>query len=186
VTKTRKFKIALDLDGVIIDKPPLIPKKLIEWLFKGGRKDGLFYRFPASKFEQAIRKISHFYLFRPPIRESFAFIKEISASKDFDLFIVSGRYSFLKKETENWLKIKNINSFFKKIYLNLNNKQPHLFKEEVLKKLKPDIFIDDDNLLADYLAQKLEGIKVYCCINGSEKCLKAEPISSIKEIPLFK
>jgi hypothetical protein len=138
----------------------LVPKRLLEWLFKGGGSR-LHYRFPHSNLEQMIRKISHFYLFRPPMGKNINFIKKIAKDDDYELYIVSSRYSFLKRETEIWLEKRNLEKLFKKIYLNEKNEQPHLFKEKVLKEIKPDIFIDDDEAIVDYLCQKTK-THIYC------------------------
>lgn len=158
----KKIKIAFDLDGVIIDKPPLIPKKWLEWLFRGGKRDGLHYRFPKSKLEQRIRKLSHFYLFRPPIKKNIEFIKELAKNPKYGLYIISGRYSFLEEETKDWLSKRNIGGVFKEIFINFNDKQPHLFKEEVLKRIKPNIFVDDDYLSVEFLRQKLKNTSIFC------------------------
>jgi len=178
----KKIKIAFDLDGVIIDKPPFVPKKLLEWLFKGGDGGKLFYRFPQSKLEQKIRKFSHFYLFRPPIGINIEFIKKLAAKGEYELYIVSGRYSFLAKETESWLKKKGINKLFKKVFLNLDDEQPHLFKEKKLREIEPDIFIDDDDLIADYLAEKLPKTRILCRYDRGEHCRKTKFINSLSEI----
>lgn len=178
---SEKIKIAFDLDGILIDKPPFIPKKLLEWAFKGGNHDKLHYRFPKTKLGQWIRKISHFYLFRPPIKENIAFIKKIAREKEYELYIISSRYSFLKKTTEYWLKKRGIDGLFKKVFLNLNDEQPHLFKERVLKQLYPNIFIDDDNLIADYLEGKLTNIKICCFSRGKQLCQRAKKIKILKD-----
>jgi len=155
-----KMKIAFDLDGVIADKPPLVPKELLEWFFKGHNSSALSYRFPRYRLEQLIRKLSHFYLLRPPIKENLALIKEMACQKKYELFIVSGRYSFLESETYLWLKKRGLDKTFKKVYLNLQDEPPHLFKEKVLKDLKPDFFIDDDAALIAYLKSKLKKTKI--------------------------
>lgn len=159
--KTKKTKIAFDLDGIIVDKPPLIPKKLLEWLFKGSSRN-LHFRFPNSSLEQFIRKFSHFYLFRPPISKNIDFIKKIAKSGNYELYLVSSRYSFLKKETEVWLKKKNLQDLFKGIYLNKEDEQPHVFKENILKRIKPDIFIDDDEAIVNYLCKRQKITRIYC------------------------
>jgi len=156
------IKIAFDLDGVIIDKPPLIPKKLLERLFRGKNKNGLHYRFPHSKLEQKIRKFSHFYLLRPPIRKNIEFIRRLAQDNKYELYIISGRYSFLEKETDIWLEKRKIKNLFKKIFINFGNEQPHVFKEKMLKELKVNIFVDDDNVLVDYLIGKNLGTKFFC------------------------
>ena len=177
-----KTKTAFDLDGVIINKPPLIPKKLMERLFKGKNHNGLHYRFPKSKLEILIRKISHYYLFRPPIRKNIKFIKELAKNDKYELYIVSGRYSFLEKETENWLKKRGIKDLFKKVYINLNDEQPHLFKEKKLKEINPISFVDDDFLLADYLTDKIKTTKIFCLSknnNFSSKAINVLAVSSV-------
>ena len=154
----KKIKIAFDLDGVIVDKPPIIPKKLLERIFRGKSKNGLHYRFPYSRIEQRIRKLSHFYLLRPPIKKNIEVIRQLAKAKKYELYIVSGRYSFLEKETENWLEKRKIKPFFKEIYINLENDQPHLFKERILKELRPDFFIEDDKGILSYLRPKLKNV----------------------------
>lgn len=173
-------KIAFDLDGVIIDKPPLIPKKLLERMFRGKNKNGLHYRFPRSKLEQKIRKISHFYLLRPPIRQNIEFIRRLAQDEKYELYAVSGRYSFLEKETDIWLEKRKIKSLFKKIFINLKNEQPHLFKERILGEIRPDIFVDDDGPLTDYLFQK-KIAKVFCFGQNSQ-CRFAKSIDKIEKI----
>jgi len=177
---SKRIRVAFDLDGVIIDKPPLIPKKLIEILFRGFEKDGLHYRFPKSKLEQKIRKISHFYLFRPPIKKNIEFIGGLAKDGKYELYIVSSRYSFLKDETEKWLEKRKIDGIFQKVFINMSDEQPHLFKEKVLKKLKPDIFVDDDCELVNYLTGRVE-TKIYCFSRDSSYA-RVTKIASLAEI----
>ena len=176
----KSLKIVFDLDGVIADKPPLIPKPWLDWLFRGNFGNQLHYRFPGTKIEQVIRKLSHFYLFRPPIKENIAFINRLAQKPVYELYIVSGRYSFLKPETQRWLEKRKINHLFKKVYLNLTDEQPHLFKERKLKELKADIFVDDDETLCNYLAQKLKATKIFCLNPRNGKYRFATPIRSLE------
>lgn len=179
----KKIKIAFDLDGVIIDKPPLIPKKLLERLFRGKKVNHkLHYKFPKSKLEQIIRKISHFYLFRPPIKENINFIKNLAENPKYEIYVVSGRYAFIKGETEAWFKKRKVDGLFKQILLNAENEQPHLFKEKKLKELKAQIFVDDDELLADYLTDKLVNIKIFCLSNSDNMCGKSIKINSLTSL----
>jgi len=159
--RQKKIKIAFDLDGVIIDKPPFIPKSLLEWLFRGGTGDIFSCRYPTCKVDQLLRKISHFYLFRPPIKKNITFLKKLSKNKQFEFFVISSRYSFLTNETKNWFQKREIDGLFKKIYLNTNDLKPYLFKEKILKELKPDIFIDDDKEIISYLKEKIPHVRFY-------------------------
>lgn len=157
--KKKTIKIAFDLDGVIIDKPLFVPKKVIEWLFRGGAKTIFSCHYPDCKIDQLARKISHFYLFRPPIKKNTVFLKNLSRNKRFKFLIISSRYSFLENETKNWFKQWKIDGLFRAIHLNNNNLKPYLFKEKILEELKPDVFIDDDKEIIDYLKKRLSETK---------------------------
>lgn len=180
--KKKIIKIAFDLDGVIIDKPPLMPRWLIEWLFKGNSKNKLHYRFPKTRLEQFIRQLSHSSWLRPPIKKSLEIIKEMAANPRLKLYIISSRYSFLEQKTRQWLvrylRLKD----FTDVYLNIKNEQPHLFKEKILKKIKPDVFIDDDDLLIAYLSLKLKGLLIrFLSFQGTNQ-EKSQIIKSLKSL----
>lgn len=181
--KKSHLKIGFDLDGLFVDKPPLIPRRLIEWLFRGSSRN-LHYRFPKTKLEKTIRKVSHHSIFRPQIKKNLEFLKKISQEKKYQLYLISARYSFLEERTHQWLKKSKIDNFFEKIFLNLKDEQPHFFKEKVIKDLKVDFFVDDDLPLISYLATALPRVKFfYLRRKGKEKkhqvvCL----IESLSEI----
>lgn len=166
------MKIAFDLDGVIIGKPPLVPKKILERLFVAGGKDSLHCHFPSSGLDQKIRQLSHFYLLRPPISENIDFLKRVSQGKKIVLYIVSSRYSFLADQTKIWLKKRKIDGLFKEIHLNLNNEPPHLFKEKILRKIRPSIYIDDDKNILGFLKTRFPEIIFYCPENNHYRYLE--------------
>ncbi len=58
--------VGLDLDGIIIDRPPLIPKWLIEYLYRDYSAKTLKYRLPGF-WEQKVRQLTHLPFVRPPI-----------------------------------------------------------------------------------------------------------------------
>jgi uncharacterized HAD superfamily protein len=165
--ESKKIKIGFDLDGTLVDKPFLIPNSLIQWLFKGHRK-GLDYRFPKTKLEQFIRRLSHFYLFRPPIKLNLKFLKKIANNKDCRLYLISSRYSFLKKETRVWLEKRAIKNLFQKIELNHQDQPPYLFKEKKLRQLGVEVYFEDDPAIAGYLKKKLPRTKI-CLVGRSSK-----------------
>ena len=154
------IKIGLDLDGVIVDKPPLISKNLLEWLVRSHQNKDLAYRFPESKIEQWLRVFTHQPLFRPAIKKNLEFVKKLAADKKYKLYLISGRYSFLENRTAQWLKHHQLEGLFEKVLINLKNEQPHLFKEKMIKKMKIDIFIDDDEPLVNYLSSHFPKTKI--------------------------
>jgi hypothetical protein len=163
-----KIKIGFDLDGVIIGKPPFMSKYLMERLVR--KKDhGLAYRFPQSKIERCIRWLSHLPPLRPPIKKNIKLIHELYKSKNYELYVVSSRYSFLEGRTKEWFKYYRLRELFKEIYINLKDEQPHIYKEKMIKKLKLNVFIDDDRPLLEYLKKRLKNVDLVFVEEQEEK-----------------
>lgn len=160
IMSSKKIRIGFDLDGVIIGKPFFVPQFLMEKLVRLKVDHQLAYRFPRSKYERAVRYLSHYPLLRPPIMENVKLIRELSKSDKYELFVVSSRYSFLDGRTKEWFNYYKLGKFFKYIYINLKDEQPHTFKERMIKKLKLKVFIDDDRLLLKYLKKRVDGVEL--------------------------
>lgn len=146
------MNIGFDLDKIFINTPPLIPDKVIEKLYKAKGNGMLLYRIP-SKAEQIIRLASHFPIFRQPIKENLEFIKEIASQNTHKYYLISSRFSFLKNKTHKIISKHNLDHIFEDMIFNFNDKQPHEFKDEIIKKYKIDRYVDDDRSLIDYLAK---------------------------------
>lgn len=146
------MKIGFDLDKVFIDNPPFIPKEVISKLYIKKANGTLEYRIPSVP-EQYVRRLSHFPLFRPPIKENITFLKKISREHN-QIYLISSRFGFLEEVTKDLVNKYGLSDLFDGLYFNFENKQPHIFKDEILKKLQLDIYIDDDFHLLDYLAKR--------------------------------
>lgn len=171
------MKIGFDFDKVFVDYPPLIPDFLIDYLYKNHKSTKEFYRFPSS-IEQKIRILSHYPVFRHPIKDNILILKKLSQNKENEIYLVSSRFSFLKMRTESWLRIHNLSKYFKGIYFNFDNLQPHIFKYHKIKELKLDYYIDDDIDLLKYLASKKIQTKLFW-LNGKLFVTKDNVPSSI-------
>jgi len=114
------------------------------------------------------------------------FVKKLKTAKSYQLYLISGRYSFLKTRTDQWLRQHKIDNLFEGVFINLNNEQPHFFKEKMVKKLAIDIFVDDDLPLAEYLAKSIPQTKVFCFDQKKKKqsCFSVFLIDSLEEILL--
>lgn len=155
----KKQKIAFDFDKVFVDYPPFIPTTIIDALYK--KKNGhLSYRIPGT-FEQKIRILSHHNLLRSPIKPNIAALSKITDNDDVEAYVISSRFSFLEKKTEDWTKKNKMSRYFKKMYFNYKDEQPHIFKERILRSEEIDKFIDDDLDLLLYLAERNPNIKFY-------------------------
>ncbi len=158
IMSSKRIRIGFDLDGVIIGKPFFIPQSLMEKLIRKKMDHQLAYRFPESASERYIRYLSHHPLLRLPIRKNIKLIKELYKSNKYELYVVSSRYLFLEGRTKDWFKFYKLKNFFKEIYINLKNEQPHLYKERMIKKLKLNVFIDDDKPLLEYLKKRVKNV----------------------------
>lgn len=146
------MKIGFDLDKIFINTPPLIPNTIINKLYKQRDNGILLYRIP-SRPEQIFRKATHIPLLRQPIKDNLSFLKTLAKENKYQLYLISSRFKFLKPETANLVKKYELDKIFDKLYFNYENKQPHEFKNEILKKLNLDIFVDDDLSLVRYIAK---------------------------------
>jgi len=149
------------LDGVIIGRPPLVPRGLLERLFRGTKDSGLIYRFPTGKRHQWLRKISHHYFFRPPIKDNLAFLKKISQDPSFEIYLISGRYSFLAKETTRWLVKRELAGKVSRVFINEIDLPPHIFKKKIIKKLELEFYFEDDDQIVAFLRKEVPQTKTY-------------------------
>jgi len=136
------MKIGFDLDKVFIDTPPLVPNSVINKFYKKRDNGVLLYRIP-SPHEQLLRKATHVPLLRRGIKKNLAFLRSIPKTTN-QLYLISSRFKFLEPETLRLIKSYELDKIFDEMYFNYDNRQPHEFKNEVLKKLRLDIFVDDD------------------------------------------
>jgi len=161
------MNIGFDLDKVFINYPPFIPEKLVDWLYKK-HNHVLAYRYP-SKIEQAIRRLSHNTVFRRPIKENVAFLTELARTNSHKRYLISGRFGFLENITKNLLKRHHLSELFCGFEFNFKNKQPHIFKDEAIKKFKIDIYIDDDLPLLEFLARRNPNVKFFWLTKNPQK-----------------
>ena len=153
------MNIGFDLDKIFIDYPPFIPDIILDKFYKKKSNGELVYRIPA-KPEQFLRYLIHHPLLRPPIKKNLEFLKEFSKTEN-DLFLVSSRFGFLEKRTNELIQRYGLEKLFKGLYFNYGNKQPHIFKDAIIKKLHIKIYIDDDFALIKYLAAKNPKVKFF-------------------------
>lgn len=165
MTDHKKLKIGFDFDKVFVDYPPFIPTVIIDRLYKK-QNTTLSYRFP-HLFEQKIRILSHHRLFRPPIKHNIESLKKMSNDKNFELYLISGRFGFLKTQTQRWIEFYEFDKFFKNLYFNFDNRQPHEFKNAMIQKLKIDKYIDDDLDTLRFLSEQNPKIEFYWLIKKS-------------------
>lgn len=147
------MNIGFDLDKIFINFPPLVPTRIIDWFYKGKPDGSLKYRIP-GRAEQLLRLLMHYPLLRRPIKENIEFMKKLAAENAHIYYLISSRFGFLKKTTEKLVHKYGLDKMFKSLHFNFSNSQPHIFKNEIIKKLNVDLYVDDDLQLLEYLVNK--------------------------------
>ena len=153
------MNIGFDFDKVFIDYPPGLPDVLFDKLYKKKSNGTLLYRIP-SKPEQVFRRLTHLSFLRPLIKENVAFLRSIP-KQEHRIYLVSSRFGFLEQVTSRLVKKHGFDKIFDGMYFNFQNLQPHLFKSEVIKELKLDMYVDDDLPLLRYVARHNKRTRFY-------------------------
>ena len=168
------LKVGFDLDGVILYNPIRFIRPIAKLLkpFKSFfLKQNLdsFY-FPKSRFEQYLFRLLHKTSFKPD--SAISVIKQLVMDKKIKAYVVTGRYSFLKLDCENWLKKINAKNIFEQCYQNTDDLQPNEFKKKMIKKLDLDIYIEDNWDIIEKLKtcpEQSRRIKIYWITNILDK-----------------
>lgn len=178
------MNIGFDLDKIFIDTPPLIPKKLIEKLYKKKDNGILLYRIP-GRTEQIFRMLTHWDIFRPPLKENLDFLESLPRDNN-KLYLISSRFKFLESKTQNLIKKYSFDKIFSGMYFNFKNDQPHLFKNKIIKDLRLDLYIDDDLSLLEYVAKHNPKTKFFWLDYGNNRKVTAANIKNISRLSEIK
>lgn len=171
--------IGFDLDGVFVDHPPGISFSVLDFLYKDQKKQELSYRLP-SVAEQQIRRLSHLPFVRPQISKNCDYIKKVKDK--YNLYLISGRFGFLEDLTRLWLKKNGMDNIFRKVCLNSNNEQPHLFKDRMLEFYKIEAYCEDDFDSIAFLSERHKKIKFYWYTDDQNVKLRISNIVAIKNL----
>lgn len=146
------MNIGFDLDRIFVDHPPFLSTKLVDKFYKKRSYPDLLYRIPSPP-EQLLRRLTHYTLFRKAMHDNLDVIEKLALDTNHHQYLISGRFGFLRKATERLIKKYRFDRIFDGMYFNFDNKQPHVFKDAMIKKLHLDTYVDDDLDLLRYLAK---------------------------------
>jgi len=191
--KQNKIVIGIDLDGIFVDKPPIIPASFINYLYGDPKKAKLKYNIPNTKFEIFIRRVSHSQFLRPIIKKNVNWLRATYNGTEITCEIITGRYAFLDGVTKSLLLKNGLRLSLNHLWINLDNEQPHLFKERTIKHLKLKYMIDDDIYMLNYLAKRLPDVMFFWYSNSSyfhtsdieELSKNIRPISDLSELKIL-
>lgn len=169
--KYKILKVGFDLDGVILYNPLRIVRRfvvLLKKLFNESKADTFYI--PKSKITMFAWNLLHkSSIFVSPAYEE---IKKLVLKGNFEAYLISGRYSFLKKDFEYWVNKINAKKYFKGVYINKKDLQPYVFKEEMIKKLDLDIYIEDNWNIVKKLIKTNKKTRIFWLTNFFDKNIK--------------
>lgn len=179
------IRVGFDLDGVILYNP-IRTFRPIAAFFKPFffRKNSNNFYFPKTSIEKVFWTILHStsYCISPGYNE----LIKISKLKKIELYIITARYSFLKKEFVKWIKKLNALKYFKGCYFNKNDLQPNEFKHKMIIKLKLDIFVEDNWGVIQKLNGDIKKIKVLWITNWLDQFIQYQyKFSSLSDVSRF-
>ncbi|MCR4264404.1 MAG: hypothetical protein NUV98_06840 [Candidatus Roizmanbacteria bacterium] len=148
---TRKvLRIGFDFDGVIAYNPLRVLRRpamgMKQFFFPSSE---LTFPIPRQKTFRFLWELAHETSFFPSY--GFAELKRLLRGKKIEAYILTGRFSFLEDNLRRWLVKWNADNMFTGIYVNKEFEQPHHFKEQMLKKLKLDYYVEDNLDIVTYL-----------------------------------
>ncbi|PIQ73149.1 hypothetical protein COV58_04090 [Candidatus Roizmanbacteria bacterium CG11_big_fil_rev_8_21_14_0_20_36_8] len=141
----KPLKIGFDLDGVLLYNPARVFRPItlaVKYLINPEKVCKTHFYYPKTTLEQLIWRLVHLSSFK--MAKGLDEIKQLVEDGKIEAYIVTSRYDCLKGDFTWWIKRMNAKRYFKGVFHNKNNMQPHLFKVKKLKELKLDYFVEDN------------------------------------------
>lgn len=147
----KPLRVGFDLDGVLLYNPVRIGRPLVTG-FKRLilKKPKTNFTIPHTHLQKAIWTLLHKTSFI--VAPGFSELKHKVQSGEIEAYLITARFDFLKPDLDKWLTRIQADKYFKKVYYNQHNEQPHAFKLRVLNSLKLDYFIEDNWDIVNNLA----------------------------------
>lgn len=159
----KKIVVGLDFDGVVAYNPARIFRLPIALVKKHllGIKGTSFY-VPHGKLAQAIWTLMFSSSVVPA--KGVGLLRKLVDSGTIEAHLVTGRFSFMEGQLERWLRGWRMDKIFASITTNSRDEQPHLFKEQVIKRRRFDYYIEDNLDIVRYLTKKTK-TKIFWIFN---------------------
>ncbi|HCC84352.1 MAG TPA: hypothetical protein DEP87_01590 [Candidatus Pacebacteria bacterium] len=136
-------RVGFDLDGVLLYNPVRNFRPLISWfkkVFLHRRKIKFFV--PKSAWQQQV----FIWLHQTSlwVAPGLAEIKALKAAGLIEPYLITARFGFLRPDTQRWLKALKAETVFTEICINDHDQQPFIFKAQQIKRLKLEMFVEDN------------------------------------------
>lgn len=152
----KPLKVGFDLDGVILYNPVRVlrPFSALASKILFNKKNTSFF-IPQTPFAKFAWYLLHKSSFIPA--RGLKDLKNLVQQGKIEAHLITGRYSSLSHDFESWMKSLDADSIFTTQSHNTKNEQPHIFKQNMIKKLGLDIFVEDNWDIVKELKVKSSG-----------------------------
>ena len=165
--KKRVIRVGLDFDGVVAYNPFRVIRAPIKWFKRevlGIHK--LTFFVPKNWWQRILWSVVHESSVFPA--KGVDLLREMAKRDDMEFHLVTARYGFLKDNLENWLDKYRVRNLFKSININEDQEQPHVYKLEVIERLKLDYYVEDNLDTVTFVVEKTRA-KIFWIYNFMDK-----------------
>ena len=147
------IKLGLDFDGVLAYNPFRLARYPIAYFKQhilGIKRLSFFY--PKNSWQKYLWILVHESSVFPA--KGAAILRHLVERKKVEAHLITARFNFLDNHLYRWLEKYQMRDLFKSININKKDQQPHIFKSEMLERLKLDFYIEDNLDIVKYLNSK--------------------------------
>lgn len=169
----RKIRVGFDLDGVLFFNPLRIVRAPIEFAKKHLlHKDPSHFYVPQTLPEQILWRAVHMSSLMPAI--GWQRIRKLKEKGLIEPYLITARFKCLQNDFKRCIKTLEADSYFTGCYQNLDNEQPHLFKEKMVKQLGIEYYVEDNWNIVNHLSKNTDA-KVLWITNAFDSAIQYEP-----------
>lgn len=143
----KPIKVGFDLDGVLFFNPLRFVRGPLDLIKKGATLEYI----PKTRIEQYLWRIIHMSSFTPA--SGWQRIRELSDAGLIEPYVITARFQCLQKDFERCMQIVNARDYFAGCYQNLQDEQPHKYKERMIKELGIEYYVEDNWNIVEHLVK---------------------------------
>jgi len=175
-TKTssnQKIKVGFDLDGVLFFNPLRVMRGVVEFAKKNAlHQNTMNFYIPKTAIEQIAWRLIHMSSIKPA--DGWTQIRKLTDENLIEPYLITARFKCLQNDFDRCLKAIKAEEYFAGCYQNLEDVQPHLFKEKMIKDLGIEYFIEDNWNIVSHLS-KATSAQVLWITNVLDSAIQYEP-----------
>ena len=141
----KPIKVGFDLDGVLFFNPLRFVRGPVDLIKKGATLQYI----PKTKVEQFLWRIIHMSSFTPAT--GWQQIRTLTEEGLIEPYVITARFKCLQKDFEHCMRVVNASEYFTGCFQNLQDEQPHKYKERMINALGIEYYIEDNWNIVEHL-----------------------------------